>query len=239
MTSETSYRESHKAKGLDYQESFENRHRSMVWRLEQRALDLLLADLFPSGVGSYLDFACGTGRILSYIGTRARSAVGVDISPSMLEVAAQNAPFARLVEADLTSADPLGDEAFDLVSSFRFFPNAEPALRSQAIEAIERHIAPGGYLVFNNHKSRTSLVRRIAHLLGREVDPVVMSRDEVTSLLAEVGLEVVRAFPIASLPFTEQNMPLPAALVEPIEAVAMRLPAFEAISANVIYAATR
>ena len=40
---------------------------------------------------------------------------------------------------------------FDLVTSFRFFGNAQDELRSSALAAINRHLRPQGYLIINNH----------------------------------------------------------------------------------------
>ena len=89
----------------------------MVWRLEQRALDRMLRDRLAPGTVKHLDFACGTGRILEHFLPRVASATGVDVSASMMKVAAQVAPGAELIEADLTKADVLGERTFDLITA--------------------------------------------------------------------------------------------------------------------------
>ena len=65
---ETSYRESHLQKGADYHESFATQpHMAMVWRLERRLLTRIVREHFPAELPTYLDFACGTGRILGLL----------------------------------------------------------------------------------------------------------------------------------------------------------------------------
>src|SRR5690348_278614 len=130
------YTDSHKARGRDYHDSFRpavSPYRAMHWRLEQRALDGILRDHVVGRNIAYLDFACGTGRILAHLYQRVAVATGVDVSSSMMEVARELAPGAELIEADLTQRDVLQDRRFDLITAFRFFPNAERELRQAVI----------------------------------------------------------------------------------------------------------
>ena len=238
-----SYRESHKVKGADYDDSFRTEpYRAMVWRIEQAVLDRLVAELFPQGVGDYLDFACGTGRLLRFLGQRARSATGVDISESMLQVARRNFPEANVYCGDLTREALLGERQFDLISAFRFFPNAEDELRRDAMTALVRQLSPDGWLVFNNHTSTTSLPRRIAARLGRMSRSPgyrLMAREEAEALARGAGLRVVKQVPIASLPMTERHLLQPLALFESIERMLTRVPATLSIAQNIIYACRR
>ena len=238
-----SYRESHQCKGLDYDQSFRTSpHRAMVWRIEQSILDHIVSEFLPSGPGDYLDFACGTGRVLAFLGERARSSVGIDVSKSMLAEARKRFPTAELHCADLTREKALGDRRFDLVSAFRFFPNAEDDLRRDAIVCLVQHLRPSGLLVFNNHCNATSLPQRFARRLRRR-NPVstqrLMSRDDVEELVAGAGLRVVREFPLASLPLTENHMLRPVALFEWFERILTRIPATCAIAQNIIYVCRR
>ena len=166
--STTPYTDRHKGRGPDYHATFSpdvNPYRSMVWRLEQRALNDILRNHLVPGKIAHLDFACGTGRILEHFQGNVASATGVDVSSSMMEIARKVAPGAELIEADLTQRDVLGERRFDLITAFRFFPNAEPELRRAVSSVLARHLASQGVLVFNNHKNRNSLPRRISRLL--------------------------------------------------------------------------
>ena len=120
-----SYRDSHLDRGTDYDEGWSTiPHRAMMWRLEQRALDSIFARAGGRRFEDYLDFACGTGRMLGFLGKYAQSVTGVDISPSMLEVARERVPKAELICGDLTREPLLTNRQFDVISAFRFFPNA-------------------------------------------------------------------------------------------------------------------
>jgi SAM-dependent methyltransferase len=232
------YTDSHKGRGRDYHATFAtevNPYRAMHWRLEQRALDGILRNYFASGKVTYLDFACGTGRILAHVYQHVASATGVDVSPSMMEVARENAPGAELVEGDLTQGDVLGGRRFNLITAFRFFPNAEPQLRLAVLRALARHLAIPGVLVFNNHKNRNSLPRRISRLLGREVPGLTMTHAEVQSLVTAAGLRIVQVIPLASLPFSENHPLLPVSLLEPLEQRISGLRPLTGIAQDVVY----
>ena len=139
-----------------------------MWKIEQRILDRVLDQIHGEQATeiAYLDFACGTGRVLAFVSARTVSASGVDISEAMLIVAATSAPKAELISADITLGNsPLAGRVFDLITAFRFFPNAEESLRTEAISALSACLKPGGRLILNNHRSRSSLRQR----LGRSV----------------------------------------------------------------------
>jgi SAM-dependent methyltransferase len=214
------YTDRHKGRGSEYHQTFSpdvNPYRAMVWRLEQRALDRILRDRLASRGITHLDFACGTGRVLEYFAGHVASSTGVDVSSSMMEVARRVAPDAELIEADLTQHDVLRDRRFDLITAFRFFPNAEAELRQAVFSVLARHLAPEGVLVFNNHKNRNSLRGRFARLRGRGSTSGTMTHAEVEALLPRAGLRAVGVFPVASLPLSEKRVLLPVRLVEPLE----------------------
>lgn len=235
-----SYRESHLNRGTDYDEGWQTiPHRAMMWRLEQRALAKVFGGSGPEGFDSYLDFACGTGRMLGFLGKYARSITGIDISPSMLEVARGRAPTAELICGDLTREPLLGARQFDVISAFRFFPNAEPELRREAITQLVRHLKPEGVLVFNNHRNPNSLFRRTLKVLGRlEPDPPGsrhMRHEEVVAMVADAGLRIVREVPLGTLPLEEGYFYGPPGAVEAVERLLTRLPFTRPLALNTIY----
>ena len=232
------YVDRHKARGHDYDDTFSPEHnpyRAMLWGLEQEALSAILRDHPASGRVALLDFACGTGRILGHFHGRVASATGVDVSSSMLEVARKVAPEAELIEADLTQQDSLGARQFNLVTAFRFFPNAEPELRRSVLLILARHLAPDGLLVFNNHKNRDSLARRISRLLGREVARGTMSHAEVEDLLRQAGLRILKMIPLGTLPVSDRHLLLPPRLLQRLERRLGRFSRLAALAQNIIY----
>ncbi len=236
------YTDRHKGRGRDYDETFSpdvNPYRAMVWRLEQRVLNRILGDHLAGRTIAHLDFACGTGRILGFFRGHVASATGVDVSASMMEVARQAAPDAELIEADLTQQDVLGERTFDLITAFRFFPNAEPDLRRAVFRVLTRHLAPRGVLVFNNHKNRNSLRRRISRFLGREVARGTMTHAEVEALAADAGLRILQVIPLATLPLSERRSLLPLRLAEPLERRLSGHPRLAGLAQDLIYLCAR
>jgi SAM-dependent methyltransferase len=240
--SSTRYTDRHKGRGHDYDETFSpevNPYRAMLWRLEQRVLDAILRRHLVPGNITHLDFACGTGRILGHFSEHVASATGIDVSSSMMAVARKAAPRAELIEADLTQQDVLGERRFDLITAFRFFPNAEPELRRTVFGVLARHLAPHGVLVFNNHKNRNSLRRRISRLLGREVARGTMTHADAEALVAQSGLRILEVVPLASLPLSDRRLLLPVPMVESLERRLSGHPKLAGIAQDLIYVCGR
>ena len=64
---------------------------------------------------SVLDAGCGTGRVALELHRRGHDVAGVDLDPSMLDVARAKAPELTWVEGDLADPDLLGGRRFDAV----------------------------------------------------------------------------------------------------------------------------
>jgi len=220
VTATMDYRESHlqPGKGQSYHAAFSDfPYRNMVWKFEKGILDRILATFYGNSEIHHFDFACGTGRILSYLEDRTKSSVGVDLSPSMLEVASRNKRSAEVIEADLTRNDVLGDRRFNLITAFRFFPNAQTELRMEAMQMLSRHLDDNGYLVFNNHKNKG------------------MSIAEVKALLEETGLEIVKIYHLCVFPASDERMLLPLFLLPYIERILNRIPVLHNLGENLVF----
>lgn len=190
------YRDLHIDRGRSYDESLSSsafdRYMS-DW--EVKHIRQIVKCEFGNGIGRYLDFACGTGRITQVIAGYAAEVVGIDISKTMLEVARAKLPNARFVEADLTSKPPsIG--RFDLVSCFRFFGNAEPALRMDALRAINSVVKERGHLLVNNHRNPLALLSLIDRVRGGPME-VDLTYRYFRRILRATGFEIVLARPIA------------------------------------------
>jgi len=235
------YRSSHLSpeKGISYHKAFlNNPYRRMVWQLEQGVLDDIMATFYKETDIYHLDFACGTGRILSYLKDRTQNTVGVDLSPSMLNVARKNNKEVEIIEADLTRCDVLGQRKFNLITAFRFFPNAEDCLRMEAMKVITRHLADNGYLVFNNHKNTGSTRNRLARLFGH-VDFIGMSIDEVKTLLEPNGLETVKIYNLCTFPASDRYMLLPVSILRHIERFLCNISILQKVGENLVFVCRR
>jgi hypothetical protein len=99
--------------------------------------------------------------------------------------------------ADLTSEDPdLGQ--FDLVTSFRFFGNAQDDLREGALKAIVRRIAPGGHLLINSHRNPRALFALLNRATGGDAGSMDLHLPKLRALLSRHGLQVVAMQPIGA-----------------------------------------
>ncbi len=107
-------------------------------------------DIFEAG--------CGTGLILERAARIARTAVGADLSPGMLEKA--KAKGLECVEADLGSL-PFPDASFDTVYSFKVLAHVRDI--RPALAELSRITRPGGHLLleFYNPTSLRGWVKRL------------------------------------------------------------------------------
>ena len=194
---------------------------SLIWRLQQPFLRALLtAELGEvPRPPRLLDFACGTGRILSFVETLVAECEGVDISPAMVEVARRKCTRARLLVGDPLARPELLTPPYDIITSFRFLLNVEPRLRHDALGLLHRSIRqPGGLLLINMHgNSRSSRHPAVAwkrwrQRRGRVADPNQMlnemSPEETRLLLQTAGFQIVRQLGFGLVPPTLYRTPL-------------------------------
>ena len=171
-----------------------------IWERERLLLDRIVQQHVPRR-GSYLDFACGTGRVLSYVEPHFREAVGLDISDTMLAIARERVSGATLVQADATrNPAALQHRRFDFVTAFRFFLNAQPSLREAAMAFLASTLRDrSSRLLFNVHGNRYSTRALLAAkaMITREQFASMSVRESV-ELAARHGLEVVEWYGIGS-----------------------------------------
>jgi SAM-dependent methyltransferase len=193
------YRASHLAKGSRYDAHLaESPFDVYMSSWERKLLPKVLQRFFPEGPRRYLDFACGTGRITEQIAPMAQQSTGVDISPTMLEEARKKCPQTRFHLADLTQEDPdLGGD-FDLITSFRFFGNAQDELREGALNAITKRLAKGGRLVINSHRNPRALYALFDRVTGGTTGSMDLHLPKLRDLLKRHGLSIVGLQPIGA-----------------------------------------
>lgn len=188
-------------------------------------LDDLEADLATGlAVGrDVVEVGCGTGLILRRIAAVARRAVGVDLSPRMLDRA--RARGLEVVEG-AAGALPFADRSFDLAVSFKTLPHV-PDLHAALIE-MARVVRPEGRIVAGlyNPRSVRALVKRVVArrigLGGRASERDVLCRyDDRAALLRAMppGWSIVatRGFRTVLPAAAALELPLVGALFERTE----------------------
>lgn len=184
-----SYSKSHLERGSTYDETIHGSpFDDYMARWEKVHLRSLVRKLFGSDLERYLDFACGTGRITEAVAPMAANSFGVDISESMAGQARAKCPDTEFLIGDFTQAPP-DIEPVDLVTSFRFFGNAEDDLRHRALVTINKVLKTGGYFIANNHRNPNALPTLLHKLTGGK-DDMTLSHNHAKKLLASAGFRV-------------------------------------------------
>jgi len=132
-----------------------------------------------------LDLACGTGDLLFAAADRARSAVGLDITHRMLQLARARQSGTRgnvaLVTGDMLAL-PFDDGRFDVVTTGYGLRNV-PDLRT-ALAEVHRVLAPGGrFLSLDFNRPTNSVIRAAYHVYLSVVGSIlgaVLHRDPNT-----------------------------------------------------------
>ncbi|WNV12809.1 class I SAM-dependent methyltransferase [Tardiphaga sp. 709] len=221
-----SYRASHQPADIvaDYVSTFEVGYCSALWRnVERPLLENILRPLGGPERTS-LDFACGTGRIAKVAALFFGSVVGVDVSEAML-FAASVPDNVMLRCIDITNAT--GQQTFDVVTAFRFFLNAEDALRRDALRAIYRHLRKSGILVCNIQLNATSPIGLVSRVLNRAYPRRprnTLTLDQFSRMLSDEGFEVIESTYYGYLPRPGRFLPrLCEVLVGPFEKICRSL----------------
>jgi SAM-dependent methyltransferase len=171
---------------------------SWLWCLERAYLTQVLDRHFGTTRPRYLDFACGSGRVIAALeGGRTADSTGIDVSSSMLALARAKLRWSRVVLGDATLDPTLLDGPYDLITAFRFFLNAGDALRARALAVLHRALADDGLLVLNVHGNTTSLrglsllIRPFRRRLPAGPPPRPLSIFAMRRLLHRHGFEVI------------------------------------------------
>lgn len=195
---------------------------SSIWELEKPFVHSFAERLRQERGGRLrlLDFACGTGRIISHLEPLAAEAHGIDISEGMVSLARKKCSKASLAVGDIVGHPDLLSGPFDLITCFRFVLNVEADVREQALKALRRRIQePDGRLIVSIHGNSRSLRhpaivwrrRQAGKLPEAERSQAMlneMSISEGKAMLLRCGFEVVEIWGFGILPPTLYRTPL-------------------------------
>lgn len=164
-----------------------------VWELQSARLASIFDKLKETHNGlTHLDFACGTGRIISFVENYTKESTGIDISESMLSIAKDKVTKAKLLMGDISSNHEICATSYSVITTFRFFLNAEPPLRKRMMEFLSAHLnGSEARLIFNiqgNKHSLRHLAIKWRTNKGERINE--MSYIEVRQLVEESGLEI-------------------------------------------------
>ena len=120
-----------------------------------------------------LDVGCGTGSIPIEAAKKGAKVVGIDINPSMLEIAQKKAKAAGVenqidfVEKGIAELDTEPTETYDLVISSFCFSELNIEEQKYAVENIIRILVKGGYFILADEIYPKKIYKRIFYWLIR------------------------------------------------------------------------
>ena len=182
---------------------------SKIWQLQRPVLMEIIRHfrVERGRAPAILDFACGTGRILSSLEALAATADGIDVSPVMVEVARERCKQSNLIVGDIVTHPHLLQGQYDVITIFRFLLNTEPIIRRWVLLRLRDIIHPGGELIVNVHGNSRSarhpgIVWRRWRNRHQSKNQMLneLSPDEAEKLLHECGFRVVRRLGFGILP---------------------------------------
>lgn len=122
-----------------------------------------------------LDVCCGTGSQVFAYGRRGIIATGIDISSSMLNIAARNKMKQGLVDVSFKLVDatnlPFADSSFDYASISFGLHDKEKEIRDRVISEMKRVVKQEGALILIDFK--VPLPKHLWGLLARAIEFLV------------------------------------------------------------------
>jgi ubiquinone/menaquinone biosynthesis C-methylase UbiE len=111
-----------------------------------------------------LDFGCGVGRVTQALSKYFETVDGVDIAPSMIELANTYNKTENRVHFYVNNEDSLAifnDNAYDFIYSVEVFQHMHPRYQEKYLTELLRILSPEGLLVFELPSEYESLKRKI------------------------------------------------------------------------------
>lgn len=166
-----------------------------------------------------LDFGCGIGRLTQALGTHFDEVYGLDIAPSMIQLAEHYNRWGskcKYLLNETAALDRFEDSTFDLIYSYLALQHIEPKYSGEYLREFVRVLAPGGVLVFQLpsvpagslkqtiKRATPAAVLRTYRWIRYGWRPTMgmhgIERGEVTRLLENNGAEVVKTIPDQNAP---------------------------------------
>jgi len=226
------YTSSHFNKGEDYHVKFENLPgRKIMWDLEKKIINNFLIN---KEIYNHLDFAAGTGRIAKFLENNIKEQYLLDSSKKMLEYAKKilDAKKSSFIEDDFTKINL--NKKFDLITAFRFFPNAEYFLREKAMKFISEHLTDNGILIINNHYNFWSIPFFFSRLTFRN-NGFGMTHGEIVKLVKANNLKIYQYKSVGLLTNKDKSSIIPWGFISKFENYFYKKKSNHLMGYNVIY----
>jgi hypothetical protein len=202
VTYREQFRDEVTAREYDEREYGKRSYADLLWRIEQQQLAQLLSEFRRNHPTiKLLDFATGSGRILSFVENLVDESSGIEISESMAQRARTRVKRSPIYCQDITSPSARVEGRYDVITAFRFVLNAESDLRQAAFSSLrERLRDDSSVIVFNNHGNLWShkAILYPLHCMHRGAGPRTsgnyMSHRQVLKVARDAGLTAQRVY---------------------------------------------
>jgi hypothetical protein len=251
VNTESTYRQqfarTSKAEEYDRVQYDPRSYSEVLWQIERDQLTELVDEFRRTHESiEYLDFAAGTGRVISFMEDKVDHATGIEISSAMVERAQQKLNKGRMLCTDITVEGAEIEGRYDLITAFRFVLNAEPGLRRSGIEALAARLRDEtSLLVFNNHGNLFShkllfwpLHKLRSRRKGYRTEGNYMTNRQARRLAQEAGLEIIRTIGCGFMSGTLARL-LPVEKVAAVEKRLARWRVLRPFCVNQLYLARR
>jgi SAM-dependent methyltransferase len=211
---------------------------TFIWQLQIPVLQEILRSIKnDSKPKKLLDFACGTGRILSFVENEVDQSDGIDVSNFMADIAREKCKRSNFIVGNILEHPDILEGNYDIVTCFRFFLNAEPETRLRVLKELrKRLVVRDGILIANIHGNRFSM-RSLALLFRRTVHHEThyhMSRREIRRMFSEGGFEIIEEYGFGIMPPLVYRSPF-RKIAEWVDRFASKLPFLNFCSIDLVY----
>ena len=251
MNTEIDYRNQFKKDAKAYDQIVQSKHIRMIYQLEKEILQDVFSRL-PCKDPEVMDFACGTGRWTRVLETFSDRTLGVDVSQEMISRAKETCRKTEFVVTDITSdevSDALRGRKFNVITAFRFYKNAQDALRRAVTEALPTYLHEEGLFIFDLHLNTHSFMGLLANLMRllrfprlfgmSELLIRTMSMADVKRLFKDSAFEVVDYYGMGILPGRSNTVLLPEKWLYGVEAFFTRRQLFRRLSYTLLIVARK
>lgn len=138
-----------------------NKYNKVAWiydyisgLFERKIIDYGVDKLKINEDDTFLDLACGTGKVLEYASQKTKNLFGCDFSINMINQAKKRCPVAKYTLCDITKKLPYKDNQFDKINFSVTLGMIDESKYNQMFKEIKRVLKPEGFLVVVEYTSK-------------------------------------------------------------------------------------